>query len=253
MGAGHGHQLHYHGHSAVHRLPAHLKILAVLAFVVVVVLTPRESLWAFGVYLLLVVVAVAASRVPVRYLATRMLVEVPILGFALLMPFIATGPRVDIGPLSLSEAGLLGAWALVAKATLGLMASLVLATTTEPRDVVAGLERLRLPHQLVQIMGFMVRYLEVVTGELHRMRIARESRGFSARSLGAWPVLASTAGALFIRSYERGERIHLAMLARGYSGRMPATHPLTATAAQWRQAGILPLVALATLLTAVTV
>jgi cobalt/nickel transport system permease protein len=253
MGAGHGHHLHYHGHSAVHRLPAHLKILAVVAFVLVVVLTPRESLWAFGVYLLLVVVAVAASRVPVRYVATRMLVEVPVLGFALLMPFIATGPRVDIGPLSLSEAGLLGAWALVAKATLGLMASLVLATTTEPRDVVAGLERLRLPHQLVQIMGFMVRYLEVVTGELRRMRIARESRGFSARSLGAWPVLASTAGALFIRSYERGERIHLAMLARGYSGRVPATHPLTATAAQWRQAGILPLAALATLLTAVTV
>jgi len=219
----------------------------------VVVLTPRESLWAFGVYFLLVVVAVAASRVPVRYVATRMLVEVPVLGFALLMPFIATGPRVDIGPLSLSEAGLLGAWALVTKATLGLMASLVLATTTEPRDVVAGLERLRLPHQLVQIMGFMVRYLEVVTGELRRMRIARESRGFSARSLGAWPVLASTAGALFIRSYERGERIHLAMLARGYSGRVPATHPLTATAAQWRQAGILPLAALATLLTAVTV
>jgi cobalt/nickel transport system permease protein len=253
MGAGHGHHLHYHGHSAVHRLPAHLKILAVLAFVLVVVLTPRESLWAFGVYFLLVVVAVAASRVPVRYVATRMLVEVPVLGFALLMPFIATGPRVDIGPLSLSEAGLLGAWALVTKATLGLMASLVLATTTEPRDVVAGLERLRLPHQLVQIMGFMVRYLEVVTGELRRMRIARESRGFSARSLGAWPVLASTAGALFIRSYERGERIHLAMLARGYSGRVPATHPLTATAAQWRQAGILPLAALATLLTAVTV
>ena len=253
MGAGHGHHLHYHGHSAVHRLPAHLKILAVLAFVLVVVLTPRESLWAFGVYFLLVVVAMAASRVPVRYVATRMLVEVPVLGFALLMPFIATGPRVDIGPLSLSEAGMLGAWALVTKATLGLMASLVLATTTEPRDVVAGLERLRLPHQLVQIMGFMVRYLEVVTGELRRMRIARESRGFSARSLGAWPVLASTAGALFIRSYERGERIHLAMLARGYSGRVPATHPLTATAAQWRQAGILPLAALATLLTAVTV
>jgi cobalt/nickel transport system permease protein len=253
MGAGHGHHLHYHGHSAVHRLPAHVKILAVLVFVVAVVLTPRETFWAFGVHLLIVLVAVAASRVPVRHLATRMLVEVPVLVFALLLPFLATGPRVEVGPLSLSQAGLLGAWALVAKATLGLMASLVLATTTEPRDVVAGLERLRLPHQLVQIMGFMVRYLEVVTGELHRMRVARDSRGFRSRSLGAWPVLASTAGALFIRSYERGERIHLAMLARGYSGRMPATHRLTATAAQWRQAGILPAAALATLLAAVAV
>lgn len=253
MGAGHGHHLHYHGHSRVHRLPAHAKIAAVLVFVLVVVLTPRTQFWAFGVYFALVLVAVATSRVPLRYFATRMVVEVPFLLFALLMPFIATGPRVEVGPLSLSEAGLLGAWALIAKGTLGVMASLVLATTTEPRDVVAGLERLRMPHQLVQIMGFMVRYLEVVTGELHRMRIARESRGFRARSVGAWPALASTAGALFIRSYERGERIHLAMLSRGYTGRMPVTRPLTATAAQWRQAGILPLAALATLLTAVTV
>ena len=181
MGAGHGHHLHYHGHSRVHRLPAHAKIAAVLVFVLVVVLTPRTQFWAFGVYFALVLVAVATSRVPVRYFATRMVVEVPFLLFALLMPFIATGPRVEVGPLSLSEAGLLGAWALIAKGTLGVMASLVLATTTEPRDVVAGLERLRMPHQLVQIMGFMVRYLEVVTGELHRMRIARESRGFRAR------------------------------------------------------------------------
>ena len=97
------------------------------------------------------------------------------------------------------------------------MASLVLATTTEPRHVVAGLERLRLPSQLVQIMGFMVRYLEVVTGEMARMKVARESRGFRARRSAPWPVLATTAGALFIRSYERGERVHLAMLSRGYT------------------------------------
>jgi cobalt/nickel transport system permease protein len=251
MGAGHGHHLHYHGHSPVHRLPAHAKISALLAFVLVVVLTPRTEYLAFGAYLLLVVGAVALSRVPVRYFAGRMVVEVPFVVFAVLMPFIAAGPTVQVGPLRLAEAGLLGAWALLAKGTLGVMASLVLATTTEPRDIVAGLERLRLPHQLVQIMAFMVRYLEVVTGELQRMRVARESRGFQARSLGSWPVLASSAGALFIRSYERGERIHLAMLSRGYNGRLPGAHPMTATRAQWRAAGILPAVALATLVIAV--
>jgi cobalt/nickel transport system permease protein len=67
----------------------------------------------------------------------------------------------------------------------------------------------------------MVRYLDVVTGEMHRMRIAAEARGFSARNPRHWPVLARSTGALFIRSYERGERIHLAMLSRGYAGRMP--------------------------------
>ena len=62
----------------------------------------------------------------------------------------------------------------VVKGTLGVLASLTLAATTEPQQLLAGLERLRMPNLLVQIMGFMVRYLEVVTSELHRMRIARE-------------------------------------------------------------------------------
>jgi cobalt/nickel transport system permease protein len=84
-----------------------------------------------------------------------------------------------------------------------------------------------------------------------RMKVARESRGFQARSVRSWPVIATTAGALFIRSYERGERVHLAMLSRGYTGQLPVTHPMTATAAQWRVAGILPAAALTTLLVAV--
>jgi cobalt/nickel transport system permease protein len=252
VGAGHGHHLHFHGHSVVHRLPAHAKLVALAAFVVTVVLTPRAAFPAYAVLLLLVLVAQRSSRVPFGYFVRRMLIEVPFVVFALLMPFVATGPRVDVGPLRLSESGLLGAWALLAKGTLGVMASLVLATTTEPRDVVAGLERLRLPGQLVQIMGFMVRYLEVVTGEMARMKVARESRGFQPRSLRSWPVLASTAGALFIRSYERGERVHLAMLSRGYTGQLPVTRPMTATAAQWRLAATLPVAALATLLVTVT-
>jgi cobalt/nickel transport system permease protein len=132
------------------------------------------------------------------------------------MPFVATGPRVDVLGLSLSEAGLLGAWGLLAKGSLGVVASLTLAATTEPRDLLVGLERLRVPGQLVQIIGFMVRYLDVVTDEMRRMRIARESRGFTGRGLRTWPVMARTAGALFIRSYERGERVHLAMLSRGH-------------------------------------
>ena len=90
--------------------------------------------------------------------------------------------------------------------------------TTDPRDLLVGLERLRVPIQLVQIMGFMVRYLDVVTDELRRMRTARESRGFTARDPRQWPVVARSAGALFIRSFERGERVHLAMISRGYDG-----------------------------------
>lgn len=250
VGAPHGHLLYHHGHSPIHRLPAHAKLLALLAFVLVVLLTPRTDFWAFGVYLALLGGVVAASGVPVRYLAVRMVVELPFVVFAVLLPFIATGPRVQVGPLVVSQPGLLGAWALLAKGTLGVIASLTLATTTEPRDLVTGMDRLRLPAQLVQIMGFMFRYLEVVVDDMRRMRIARESRGFVGRSVRAWPVLASSAGALFIRSYERGERIHLAMLSRGYDGRMPVTRTMTATRTQWAQAALLPTAALLTLVAA---
>ena len=221
MGAGHGHKLHFHGHSPVHRAPAHLKVLALIGFMLLVVATPGDWLPAFAGYLAVLVAVVAVSRVPATYLLRRMVVEVPFVVFALLMPFIATGPRVDVLGVAVSQPGLAAAWALLVKGTLGVLASLTLAATTEPRDLLAGLERLRVPNLLVQIMGFMVRYLDVVTDEMRRMRVARESRGFTARDVRHWPVIARSAGALFIRSYERGERVHLAMLSRGYTGTMP--------------------------------
>ena len=230
MGAGHGHRLHYHGHSPVHRAPAHLKIVALVAFMLVVVATPRDWFAAFGVYLALLLGVVALSGVPFGYLAKRMVVEVPFVVFALLVPFIATGPRTEVLGVSVSEPGLLAAWGLLAKGTLGVLASLTLAATTEPVAVLAGLRRLRMPDLVVQIMGFMIRYLDVVTAEMGRMTTGMHSRGCDPRSPRHWPVLARSLGALFIRSYERGERVHLAMLSRGYTGTlpdttMPHTHP----------------------------
>lgn len=221
MGAGHGHKLHYHGHSRIHRLPAAVKLVALLAFMLVVVATPKQWFGAYGGYLLALVVVIAMTRIPPTYILRRMVVEVPFLVFAVLMPFIATGPRTELLGIEVSQPGLLAAWGLLAKGTLGVIASLTLAATTEPRDLLAGLEKLRFPNQLVQIMGFMMRYLDVVTDEMHRMRIARESRGFEGTSIKQWPVIARSAGALFIRSYERGERVQLAMLSRGYDGKMP--------------------------------
>jgi len=229
VGAGHGHKLHYHGHSPIHRAPAHVKVATLLVFALTVVATPREWFPVFAGYLLLVLGVIAVSRVPFGYIAKRMVVEVPFVLFALLMPFVATGPRVDLLGLTVSQDGLLAGWGLLAKGTLGVMASLTLAATTEPRDLLAGLERLRMPRQLVQIIGFMIRYLDVVTDEMRRMRVARESRGFRGGPLRSWPVLARTAGALFIRSYERGERVHLAMVSRGYSGDPAPVEPVAHT------------------------
>jgi len=202
-------------------MPAHVKILALLGFVLLVVATPKDWFGAYAAYLLVIAAVVAVSGVPPTYILRRLVVEVPFVVFALLIPFIATGPRTEMLGLSVSEPGLLAAWGLLAKGTLGVLASLTLAATTEPRLLLAGLERLHIPALLVQIMGFMVRYLDVVTDEMRRMRVARESRGFTARDVRHWPVIARSAGALFIRSYERGERVHLAMLSRGYTGTLP--------------------------------
>jgi len=227
--------------SRIHGLPAHVKILVVLGSVVAIVATPPTAVWAFLLYFVLVRLLLLAAHIPFRTVAPRLLVELPFVVFALLLPVFGTGPRVSVGPVTLSEAGLWAAWGLLAKATLGVMLSVILASTTSTADFVNGLQRLRLPEVLVQMTAAMVRYVNVVVDEWHRMSRAREARGFEARGPRAWPMLGRSLGALFIRAYERGERVHLAMLARGYSGRMPeldsrATVPL----ATWLAAASVP-------------
>ncbi|MGW2030608.1 MULTISPECIES: cobalt ECF transporter T component CbiQ [Streptomyces] len=244
MGAGHAHRLYRHGHSPVHGLPPHTKLAAALLFVVVVVSTPREAMWAFAVYAVLLAAVAHRARVPARFLLGRLLIEVPFVAFAVLMPFVAEGERVHVLGLSLSVNGLWGAWNVLAKGTLGVAASVLLAATTELRELLLGLQRLKLPPLLVQIASFMIRYGDVITDEMRRMRIARESRGFEAKGVRHWGVLAKSAGALFIRSYERGERVHLAMVSRGYAGSMPVIDEVTASGAQWRHALSLPCAAL---------
>ena len=224
-GAGDGLVVHRHG--PVHGLPAYGKLLGLLGFVLVVVATPvpaelgSRGWLPYAAYGVLLLALVRIAQLPPALVARRSLVETPFLVFAALMPFVAGGPRLELGPLSLSESGLVGGLAVAIKATLGVVTAVVLAATTPARDLLVGLERLRLPGPLVAIMSFMVRYISVVAGDAARMRVARESRGYSGGRVGHLGAVAAGAGTLFVRSYERGERVHLAMLARGYDGRMP--------------------------------
>jgi cobalt/nickel transport system permease protein len=231
------------GSGVVHRMEAHLKLVAVLAFALVVVSTPVRAAWApvaYGGYLVLVLAVATVAGVGPARLARGLLVEIPFVAFALLLPVVSRGPRVDVLGLSLSADGLAVGGGILAKATLSVLAATVLAATTEPRALLRGLERLRLPQLLVQILTFMIRYADVVAAELRRMRIARESRGFRGRNLGALRVLGPTAGALFVRSFERGERVHLAMLSRGYSGRLPEGPRPAVPVQHWAAALALP-------------
>ena len=242
MGGGHGHShvLFVHTDSGVHRLAPECKVVATVLFVFAVVATPREAFWAFAIDAAILLAVALAARVPLGRWARRCLVEVPFLLFAVFLPFVGTAPYVEVGPLVLSEPGLWGAWNIAVKGTLGVAASALLTATTTVPDLLRALERLRVPTALVAIATFMIRYGEVLSADLARMRIARISRGDDPRWIWQVRALARTAGALFIRSYERGERVYVAMLARGYGFGVAATAVERAPGRSWAAALVVP-------------
>ncbi|GLZ82017.1 cobalt ECF transporter T component CbiQ [Actinorhabdospora filicis] len=242
MGAGHAHLLHLPHDSAVHRLPPEVKIAASVGFTLLVVLTPREAMWAFGVYALLLAIVVAAARVRPGWLLRRVVIELPFVLIALLLPFFGGGETVHWLGLNLSVTGLYGAWNIAAKGTLGVVSSLLLAATTPVNDLLTGLDRLRCPRVMTQIAGFMLRYGQVLGEEAARMRVARLSRGYEQRFLWQLRAWATGAGALFLRAFERGERVYVAMLSRGYAGVMPRLGGRPARPAEWAAALTLPAV-----------
>jgi cobalt/nickel transport system permease protein len=234
----------------VHQLSPQCKLLATFLFVLVVVSTPRESFWAFGLEAAMLGGVALVSRVPIATILHRLTFELPFVMFAVLLPIIGRGERVDVAGVSLSVSGLWAAWNILVKGALGVAATALLTATTPIPSILHGLERLRLPKVFVAICAFMVRYADVVTGELHRMRVARESRGHDPRWIWQARAVASSAGALFIRSFERGERVYLAMVSRGYDGAMPLLQQHRAGRAEWALALSLPTAAAAVSLTA---
>lgn len=243
-------RLYVPGASAIHLLPAPAKLAAAGLFLVVVIATPPGTWWAFAWYAALLAAVVRLARLPSVLVLRRMTVEGPFLVFAALLPFVGRDPTVDVLGVPLSQPGLSAAGVIAAKATLGVGVSVLLAATTRPADLLAGLARLRVPEVIIEIASFMVRYLQVVADEWHRMAQARAARGFQARGPRSWLTLARSVGVLFVRSYERGERVHQAMLSRGYSGELHVDGgPVTAR--QWGGAAVLPLVAAAGLAVAV--
>lgn len=193
-------------------------IAATVVVVIACVVTPRVAVWAFVAYALLIVGWAVILGVPAGAIARRLRWELPFVVFAVVIPFVAAGPRIAVGPLDVSEPGLWAAWNIVAKATIGVAAAALLGARLDQAQLVAGMARLRIPGVLVQVAAFMARYTELVAAEWGRMRSAQAARGFRARNVRAWPAMARALGALFVRTYERGERVHRAMLARGYDG-----------------------------------
>jgi cobalt/nickel transport system permease protein len=189
----------------LHRAPAETKVLATVLFVVAVALIPRGRLvWPYAIDAALLATVAIAARMPLSMLAGRLAIEAPFVLFVVLLPFVVRD----------------GAWlafGIAAKATLAVLATGLLAWTTPAPEILRGAERLGAPRLLTAIAGFALRYLQVLLEEFRRMRLARALRGDGAR----WWPSPRVLGALALRSFERGERVHAAMLARGYDGRMP--------------------------------
>ncbi len=239
------------GDSRIHRLPSETKLVAVVAAVVVMAVTPRQEVVAFVLYAVGAWSVIAMTGIGLATYVKRLAVIIPFVLFAVIVPFLGGGESVQVVGVSLSVDGLWATWNILVKAGLGATLSIALSATTRVPELLHGLTRLRVPRLLVAIIAFMLRYIDVLVEQLGRMRRSMVARGHDPRWLWQVKPIASSAGALFVRSYERGERVHQAMLARGYSGVMPVVTDRQASLREWLSVMLYPLVFVVVLVVAV--
>jgi cobalt/nickel transport system permease protein len=216
--------------SPVHRLDPRAKVLTTLAFVVAVVSFHKYTVSALLPFLLFPVGLGALGRLPPGYLLKKILLVAP---FALMVgaanPFFDQEPLVRVGPLTLS-----GGWvsygSILLRFVLTIGAALVLIATTSFSGVCLALVRLGVPKVLAIQLLFLYRYLFVLTEEATRLVRARALRSFHGKGMG-FRVFAGVLGNLLLRTMDRAQRIHLAMLCRGFDGEIRLANPLRLRAA----------------------
>jgi cobalt/nickel transport system permease protein len=235
--------------SPIHRLDPRAKLLGLAGVTLIAVTTPLHAWPVYVACALALALTATLARVPAKTLWRRSRVVLPLVLFvAVFVPFVRAGDPVHLGPLTVSEQGLATFATVAAKAFLGTLSAVLLGATTPFPDVLHALERLRAPKLLVLIAAFMYRYLFVIVDEVSRMRSALAARGYAPRNALQAAAIGRVATALFLRTYERAERVHLAMLARGWSQAMPRLNVLA-----FRRADALFLSALALSLLSVRV
>jgi len=197
---GHHHSRH---DSAVHRLPAALKLALALVVIMGTISVPlRNTEWFIGVAVLLALTA-WAGRIPPLFLLKRLL---------LLSPFV-----FGVALVNALEPSARAAWQSVAiKSGICLLTVILVSNTTPFSKILRVLRSVRAPALLITTIALMHRYLFVLADEAGRMRRARASRTFKRARRFQWNTLATVAAQLFVRASERAERIFDAMCARGW-------------------------------------
>lgn len=166
----------------------------------------------------------AAHMPPRRLLRNFTHINALLLMMILFLPFSWPGEALfTAGPLTYTRDGLFRALWIAVKANTIIAAVLGLIGSMEPADMAHALQRLRVPAPLTLLTAFMIRYIEVMHREYHRLRHAMLIRGFTLRfGLHELRSMAYLFGMLIVRSIDRSERIADAMKCRGFLGVFPA-------------------------------
>jgi len=218
--------------SFVHRLDPRTKLICSLAFVLAVVLTPAGTWNVFVIYLLTLLGLIWLSQLPIKYVLKRSLVIFPfVIMIAVFVPFFKHGQvavSYDIGAwhIAVTYEGLAVLINVIVKSWLCILCLIILSSSTKFEELLHGMYRLKVPQVFVQITSFMYRYMFVLADQAMRMQMARDSRNFGLNRRNIFKTMGNMIGMLFIRSYERAERIYAAMLSRGYNGELVVVNQL---------------------------
>jgi cobalt/nickel transport system permease protein len=206
-----------------HSLLPQTRILCVLLLLLAIVLTPNGRWLTWCVYAIAILTMLLVSRITLWELCKRIAVESAFVGVVLIGTLFRTGGDVvwQWGWVQVTTTGLIVLGSVSFKALLALLLLNMLTLTTSVPMLLQALAVLRTPPLLIAILASMYRYLGVLIEEFGAMRRAAISRNLMGGNHWQRLVVGNMIGALFIRTYERGDRIHQAMLSRGYQGLPP--------------------------------
>ena len=224
--------------SPIHRVDPRFKIIVSFMMLLSIVLTPNSRFIDYALFAPLIATMIIVSKIPIGAVLRRMMVIIPLVCLiAVSLPFTVPGPAIAkfhfIIPLTLSETGLTQFAAVVIKATLAVWIMTLLTTTTRFRDLIAGMQKLHLPSIFTSILGFMYRYIFLFIDEAEHINIGRASRSFGRHPWLKMKGFGWMLSSLFVRSFERGERIYQAMCARGFEGDYQTLTIMRATTRDW--------------------
>jgi cobalt/nickel transport system permease protein len=201
-------------------------MITAILLIIGIILTPEGKWLAYPLLWTLLGSLAQIGRIGIWRLSWLSGLALPFILAAITLLFTTPGNIVmSIGDFSITDAGLARFLAIILKSWLSMQVALLLSITTHSTDLLWALENLRVPKILVAIISFMYRYLYTIRDEAERMIRARAARsgtsdGFKAGGQLLWraKITGGMIGNLFLRSYERSERVYAAMCARGYTG-----------------------------------